>query len=98
MISSDTPAQLQSDECICVVPPFRTKILSMAFKQWRSSAMEICLNKDLVVVLSSLHMNRNKLKGNKDFSGNNTDNWPCVNVICVILQAHAILADFRLVI
>ena len=30
--------------------------------QWR------CLNKDLVVVLSSLHMNRNKLKGSESFN------------------------------
>ena len=29
--------------------------------QWR------CLKKDLVVVLSSLHTNRNKLKGSEDF-------------------------------
>ena len=33
--------------------------------QWR------CLNKDLVVVLSSLHTNRNKLKGSEDFNWNN---------------------------
>ena len=30
-----------SDQCVRVFPPFRTKILSMAFKQWRSSAMEM---------------------------------------------------------
>ena len=29
------------DECVRVVPPFRTKFLSTAFKQWRSSAMEM---------------------------------------------------------
>ena len=33
--------------------------------QWR------CRNKDLVVVLLSLHMNRNKLKGSEDFNWNN---------------------------
>ena len=33
--------------------------------QWR------CLNKDLVVVLSSLHTNRYKLKGSEDFNWNN---------------------------
>ena len=33
--------------------------------QWR------CLNKDLVVVLSNLHTNRNKLKGSEDFNWNN---------------------------
>ena len=33
--------------------------------QWR------CRNKDLVVVLSSLHTNRNKLKGCEDFNWNN---------------------------
>ena len=69
-ICSDTPAQLQSDECVRIVPPFRTKFLSTAFKQWRSSAMPLlgCLNKDLVVVLLSLHTNRNKLKGSEDFN------------------------------
>ena len=40
-ICLDTPAQLQSDKCVCVVPPFRTRFLSTAFKQWRSSAMEM---------------------------------------------------------
>ena len=40
-ICSDTLAQLQSDKCVHVVPPFRTKFLSMAFKLWRSSAMEM---------------------------------------------------------
>ena len=46
--------------------------------QWR------CLNKDLVVVLSSLHPNRNKLKGSKDF-----------NIIEIILASHHCdLCDF----
>ena len=69
-ICSNTPAQLQSDGCVRVVPPFRTKFLSTAFKQWGSSAMPLlrCLNKDLVVALSSLHTNRNKLKGSEDFN------------------------------
>ena len=43
-ICSDTPAQLQSDECVRVVkgsPPFGTKFLSTAFKLLRSSAMEM---------------------------------------------------------
>ena len=72
-ICSDTPAQLQSDECVRVVPPFRANFLSTAFKQWRSSAMPLlrCLNKDLVVVLSRLHTNRNKLKGSEDFNWSN---------------------------
>ena len=71
VICSDTPAQLQSDELRPrVVPPFRTMFLSTAFKQWRSSARPLlrCLNNDLVVVLSSLHTNRNKLKGSEDFN------------------------------
>ena len=42
-ICSDTPAQLQSDKCVHVVPPFRPKFLSTAFKQWRSSVMEIII-------------------------------------------------------
>ena len=45
-----------------------------------------CLNKDLVVVvLSSLHTNRNKLKGSEDFN----DYWPRIIVICVIWCRHA---------
>ena len=41
-ICLDTSAQLQGDECVRLVPPFRTKFLSTAFKQWRAYAMEIC--------------------------------------------------------
>ena len=39
----------------------------------QDSAMPLlrCLNKDLVVVLSSLHTNRNKLKESEDFKWNN---------------------------
>ena len=42
-ICSDTPAQLQNDECVCAVPLIRTnsKFLSTAFKQWRSPSMEV---------------------------------------------------------
>ena len=41
-ICSDTPAQLQREECVRVLyPQSRTKLLSTAFKQWRSSAMEM---------------------------------------------------------
>ena len=38
-ICSDTPAQLQSDECVCVMfPPVRTKLLSKAYSRdlWHS--------------------------------------------------------------
>ena len=69
-ICSDTPAQLKSDECIRVVSPFEQSFYRRLLNsgdplQWK------CLNKDLVVVLSSLHTNRNKLKGGEDFNWNN---------------------------
>ena len=88
-ICSDTPAQLQSDECVRVVPPFRTKFLSTAFKQWRSSAMPLlrCLNKELVVVLASLHTNRDKLKGSEDFNWNNIG-LPSLWFLCDFSGTH----------
>ena len=83
-ICSDTPAQLQSDKCVRVVPPFRTKFLSTAFKQWRSSAMPRlrCLNKDVVVLLSSFHTNRNKLKGRR------------ISIEIILASHHCDLRDF----
>ena len=70
-VCSDTPNQLQSDECVLVVPLVSNKVSIDGILnsgdplQWR------CLNKDLVVVLSSLHTNRNKMKGSEDFNWNN---------------------------
>ena len=57
--------------CVRVVPPFEQSFYRRLLNsgdplQWR------CLNKDLVVVLSNLHTNRNKLKGSEDFNWNNT--------------------------
>ena len=68
-ICSDTPAQLQSDECVRVNTPFKQSFYRRLLNggdplQWRF------LNKDLVVVLSSLHTDRNKLKGSEDFNWN----------------------------
>ena len=45
-----------------------------------------CLNKDLVVVLWSLHKNRNKLKGSEDFNWNDIGLASLWFQICVILQ------------
>ena len=66
-ICSDTPAQLQSDECVRFDTPFEQSFYRRLLNsgdplQWR------CPNKDLVLVLSSLHTNRNKLKGSEDFN------------------------------
>ena len=61
-ICLDTPAKLQSDRDM--FPLFQKKLLSTSFKPWTWR----CLNKDLVVVLSSLHTNRNTEKVSEDFS------------------------------
>ena len=71
MICSDTPVQLQTDECVRnIFPPFRTKLRATAFEQERSPAMEISELR-FIVVLSSLNENRKKLKEREDFNGKN---------------------------
>ena len=63
---------------------YRRLLTSRDPPQWR------CLNKDLVVVLSSLHTDRNKRKGAK--ISIETLNIGLI-VICVILQTLMISAD-----
>ena len=73
---------------------FEQSFYRRLLKQWRSSAMPLlrCLtcNKDLVVVLLSLHTNWNKLKGSEVSI---EIIFPRIIVICVISQARVITAD-----